>query len=185
MKLFLSPHNDDETLFGAFTLLRERPHVAVVFDSCIQVQRGYGDQCNATNRRFETVMALRALLGSGGGSVSFLGFADNIITGTEFREALEFSLRKFDRPEMVYAPAIEEGGHPQHNLVGEIAARVFPRVTHYLTYTNRGKSVGVPVPFELHWVARKLQALSFYGSQICLPDNVEHFLREHHEYYAE
>jgi len=33
MKLLLSPHNDDECLFAAYTLMREKPLVIVVTDS--------------------------------------------------------------------------------------------------------------------------------------------------------
>jgi hypothetical protein len=42
VKVFLSPHHDDETLFGAFTLLRERPLVVIVTDSYVQFNRGDG-----------------------------------------------------------------------------------------------------------------------------------------------
>ena len=40
--LFISPHNDDETLFGAFTLCREAAdiQVVVVFDGHVQASRG-------------------------------------------------------------------------------------------------------------------------------------------------
>ena len=55
--LFLSPHNDDETLFGAFTIMKEKPIVCVVFDSYVQVARGNAG-ATASRRRNETLRAL-------------------------------------------------------------------------------------------------------------------------------
>ena len=77
----------------------------------------------------------------------------------------------------MFAPAVEAGGHEQHNLVGELADKVFGgRVTHYMTYTNgRDRSRGVPVEFEPGWAALKLQALACYESQIRLASTGHHF----------
>lgn len=63
MKLLISPHNDDETLFAAFTIMRERPVVLVVFDSEVQVLRGFAD-CDAVTRRNETMHAMAELTGA-------------------------------------------------------------------------------------------------------------------------
>jgi LmbE family N-acetylglucosaminyl deacetylase len=175
-KILLSPHCDDETLFASLTILRESPLVIIVFDSHIQPRRGHSG-CDAMTRRQETLAAMSIL----GAEVQFLGFHDDETVDVA---ALTNALRQFGQPEMVYAPAVEEGGHVQHNLVGVMAREVFANVTHYMTYTNRGKSAGEPVPYEPHWPALKLKALSCYGSQIALKDNVEHFLRNQHEYYA-
>ena len=40
MKLHLSPHNDDESLFAAYTLIREKPTVLIISDSDMQLDRG-------------------------------------------------------------------------------------------------------------------------------------------------
>jgi len=175
--LFLSPHCDDESLFGAFTILRERPVVAIVFDSYVQPARGY-PRCSAEIRRKETWNALRILM-NGCTRPYFMGFRDDDPDPFAIRSAFEH----FDMPDVVYAPAVEENGHPQHNMVGQLARDVFPHVVHYMTYTRAGKSTGRPVPFEPEWPALKLKALACYESQIALKDNVEHFLREQHEYY--
>lgn len=174
MKLFLSPHNDDETLFGAFTLLREKPVVVVVLDSYLQEQRGHG--ITFWDRRGETMQALEQL----GARYNFLGFRDD---RPEWL-AIERQLCAYD-PEHVWAPAVEPTGHEHHNRVGEIADRIWPgRVTHYMTYTPAGKSRGVPVPFEPEWVEKKLRALACYRSQLALRSTWDHFLREQYEYYA-
>lgn len=175
MKLFLSPHNDDAALFGAFTILREAPLVVTVFDSHVQAARGTG--ITMARRRDEDRAALAIL----GAPVMFMGLSD----AEPSADLLERALRGFfGQPEMVYAPAVESTGHPHHNLVGEVARRVFERVTYYMTYTPAGKSVGKPVDHEPAWVLRKLKALACYESQITQANQVEHFLRNQHEYYA-
>jgi LmbE family N-acetylglucosaminyl deacetylase len=183
VKVFLSPHPDDEILFGAFTILRELPLVLIVFDSHLQPTRGYKG-CDADTRRLESVTALEELCGLDAPEIRFLGFSDanHPPSIAQFQEALE-GINVGD-VSMVYAPAIEEGGHPQHNWLGAAAEALFSdRVTHYMTYTHRGKSTGTPVPFESQYVVAKLRALACFESQIALKDNVEHFLREQREYY--
>lgn len=181
MKLLLSPHPDDETLWTSFTILRWRPHVAVVFDSYVQEKRGYPG-CDRLRRRSETNRAMHILSVSSGIDVDFLGFSDAApdIEGIRAR-LVQFTQPR--QPDMVFAPAVEEGGHPQHNLVGMLAREIFQNVTPYMTYTNRGKSGGKHVPFEPHWALLKLKALACYESQIQLRDNVAHFMRDQWEYY--
>ena len=40
MKLLLSPHNDDECLFAAYTLMREKPLVVIITDSDAHLVEG-------------------------------------------------------------------------------------------------------------------------------------------------
>lgn len=179
MNLFLSPHNDDEVLFGAFTLMRDSPLVVIVFDGHVQGLRGA--PITANQRRSESISALREL---GVSPPMFLGYPD-----TEDRpKSLLASLRHLaDRhaPELVYAPAVEANGHAQHNYVGELAKQIFPKVQHYMTYTRTGgKSTGSPVNPEPWMVWRKMRALACYESQITLDNCREHFLRDIREYYA-
>src|SRR4026207_1324159 len=102
--LLISPHNDDETLWAAFTILREQPTVVVALDSYIQVARG-DLQCTAERRRAETIAAMQIL--NPGSAPQFLGLRDDEFSLFDLDEAL----RQFGQPEMVYAPAFEEGGH--------------------------------------------------------------------------
>jgi LmbE family N-acetylglucosaminyl deacetylase len=179
MTIFASPHNDDETLFGAFTLLRERPLVVVVYDSHLQEKRGF--PVTAKQRRLETETACSIL----GCQARFLGFRDDDPTVTA--EGIWRRLYAIGA-DAVYAPAFENGGHEQHNLVAQ-ACNALPVVNRYLAYTRtRGKSTSdKPVPYEPRWPLLKLKALACYESQIVNPGLgcVEHFIgRSLLEYYA-
>lgn len=173
MKLFLSPHCDDETLFGAFSILREKPLVVVLLDSFVQEQRGA--VITAQQRRAETLEAMKIL----SAGVEFLGFRDDAPDW----QGICGALRKYS-PELVFAPADEAGGHGHHNAIARIADNLFRRaVKHYMTYTAWGKSVSANiVPFEPGWPLLKLRALACYESQIGLPDTRPHFLRAQYEY---
>jgi LmbE family N-acetylglucosaminyl deacetylase len=99
--IFISPHNDDETLFGAFTILRTLPLVVVVFDSYAQEQRG--NPVTWRQRRAETLAACEIL----GVRAIFLGFsdADPSITAGDVRARLLGALGAYN--EAVFAPAAE------------------------------------------------------------------------------
>jgi LmbE family N-acetylglucosaminyl deacetylase len=188
MKLFLAPHNDDETLFGAFTIHRERPVVAVVYDSYIQVVRG-ADWCDAATRRAETVSALKVLLGNDA-DVRFCGFRDDrVYPLTEVANGILNNAVMGQSFDGIFAPAHEPGGHVQHNLVAD-AAEIVARqlgvlLTRYTTYTRtNGKTVGsYAVPASAEGIKKKLLALACYESQIMLRDTQENFTRDLLEYY--
>lgn len=170
--LLLSPHNDDETLFACFTLLRVRPLVVV----CTRSAGGYGDPAV---REAETGAALKLL----GCPYLQLAHPD---TGPDW-PLLEADLARLARTYAhAYAPAPETGGQEQHNRVGELAARLWTgRVTFYLTYTPAGKSTaGVAVAEEAGWRDVKRRALACYPSQAADPRTRPHFERPLNEYYA-
>lgn len=166
MKLFISPHNDDETLFGAFTLLREKPLVLIVTDSWIQYTRG--EECTAEDRWQETLNAMKILKCP----VVRGGIRDDVIGEDAVRELFE----KFKNFDEVYAPAIITNGNPHHNLVGEIAMQVFrDKLTRYATYAKDnlyviGDKEIKPEPEE---IALKNMAFSCYPSQLKI--NGAHF----------
>jgi LmbE family N-acetylglucosaminyl deacetylase len=160
VKLFLAPHNDDEALFGAFTLIRECPLVVIVTDSWVQFNRG--DGITADQRWEETKNATRIL----GCSAFRLGLRDDTLT----EDAIASALLQFSRFDAVYAPALQ-GGHPHHDLVCAAARRVFPNVLYeYCTYgrgnkqsyANEGGRKIDPTPEER---ALKQLALAEYRSQ--------------------
>lgn len=200
MNLFISPHNDDETLFGAFTIMKAAPnvHVVVVFDSYQQVARGE-KHCSKEVRRAETWHALQALTGEPRpeNMLTFFEMHDDDV-GEGFDSLAyyeEFLYAQFNRLlgkhpegfERVYYPAAEEGGNFQHNFVSQVAAKFFEGVPRqeYMTYTKAGKSSGEPTPVPEYWmVLRKLRALTMYGSQIIVPNTREHFMRGLHEFYG-
>lgn len=119
--LFLAPHNDDETLFGAFTIQAWHPDVMVCFLSAKQTRAGV----EPTERVRESLWAMKLLGARGFYQLEILDSA----TDTEARAALAEILRGAHkiqalagrRPtdyEVVFAPAVEDGGHEQHTLVG-------------------------------------------------------------------
>jgi LmbE family N-acetylglucosaminyl deacetylase len=177
--LFLAPHNDDETLFGSFSLLREKPHVVICLRSTVQELRGTG--VTYTQREAETQEAMDVL---GVRSWEQWSFPDSDPPWDEIeRELGQWVV------ERVYAPAWEAGGHEHHNELAEVVERVFPpeKLTRYLTYTTAGRSSsGAEVAFEPEWVLLKLHALACYRSQIVVPETwtTGHFVGDQREYYA-
>jgi LmbE family N-acetylglucosaminyl deacetylase len=75
-------------------------------------------------------------------------------------------LRSLDS-EIIFAPAVELGGHQQHNVIGELARAIFgDHVQHYLTYTSKGRSTeGEEVVCADGWLDIKRQAMACYRSQ--------------------
>lgn len=158
---------DDSELFGAFTLLADRPHVVVCLRSVKQAALGISAQC----REHETRSAMRVL------GCEWSQWPDPDVDPDP--EALMAQMQQLDaerRPERVYAPAVEDGGHDQHNLIGSLAVNVFgTRVQPYFTYKRgfmRTRSDN-EVPYTAEMVALKLRALSCYRSQISLKGNTE------------
>jgi hypothetical protein len=182
-KLFVSPHNDDAVLFGAFTLLREKPMVLTVFDSFVQVDRGY-PECNADARRAEDVKAVSVCLGCAIHS----GYVPDNLTKAAAAPKVYEVLSMWRRMPEVWLPAVEGAGNEQHNLVGELGLEIFKgaKIHRYLTYTRTGgKSTGgTLVTPDGPMVLKKLQALACYRTQLqinalgCWP----HFLRDQYEY---
>jgi LmbE family N-acetylglucosaminyl deacetylase len=190
MKIFVSPHNDDETLFGAFTILREKPHVVIVYDSYVQKNRGFLPTVD--QRRRESLDALE-ILGVPKEHVHFLGFRDDCtVSSSDIARRIEL-LTGGEKIEELFLPAQEADGHPQHNIVSGVhfygGLVSVPLPCHYLTYTFNGKSKsGLCVPLEHPgWIKKKLQALACYESQFSLEFGMgcwPHFLRSQEEYYA-
>ncbi len=186
--LFISPHNDDETLFGAFTLHREKPTVLIVFDSYVQVARG-NINCDAHTRRLETRAACREL-GIMSDDIVYLGLRDDTeYSIDQVATALEEKTRGMDRSK-IWSPIVDNLGHAQHNLVGlavSSSQMVDPDETdlvRYGTYTTAGKmttglSEVIPAPEAIR---AKMLALSCYKSQIKIENCREHFLRDLKEY---
>lgn len=179
MKLFVSPHNDDETLFGAFTILREKPLVVIVFDSYVQWNRGL--KVTAIERQLETKAAMNIL----GVQVEFLGFRDDMPVG---ELDIAYKLEQY-KAEEIFLPAYEEDGHHHHNTVAEVTRVMQGNFRSYLTYTTKGKSISAhPVPlFDPKWIALKHRAMACYESQMSLDSRMgcwPHFMRSISEYYV-
>lgn len=172
--LFLAPHNDDETLFAAYTILRHRPHVLVCLRSYVQAGRLYGQRPNVFGPDHETrEIETGAALGILGTTWEQLPVRDDTPDWDALRAILEVYADDAEYGGPVFAPAYEEDGHEHHNTVAELAGSVWPeeRIVRYMTY-RRGhhRSEGVAVPFEPGWPGLKLRALACYRSQLELPD---------------
>lgn len=155
--IFLAPHNDDETLFGAYTLLRHKPRVIVVLRSFIEAT---WDPPGPTYvEREEETAAACEILGVGWEQWIFRDDAPDWV-------GIEYQFTNL-RAEHAFAPWPEPGGHPHHNAIAEIAERVFPSVTWYTTYTHaKGRTVGpIEIVPEPGWEEIKKRALACYPSQ--------------------
>lgn len=163
-----APHNDDEALFAAFTILRHRPRVVV----CYRSPADYGDPAV---REAETREAMTIL---GGQAVEQWAGGDLVAQMRAFDERV--------RPIRVWAPH-EQASHPEHVAVARAARAVFgDRVTPYHTYVDGQKvRAGRAVPFEPIWLQHKLRALARYGSQIAHPRAHQFFAQDLLEYDEE
>lgn len=180
MKLLLSPHNDDECLFAAYTLMRERPLVIVVTDSDVHLAHGI----TAHERREESKRACELL----GVPVGFLGLKDGTL------EQQKGDLKRWLEPfaaqpwSHVYAPAIQ-GGHKDHDALGEVVSSMFSPVSYYATYAagELFSPAGREIEPTLEEVERKNRALDCYGSQIRLAQTPSRFdaLRGRSEYLGD
>lgn len=182
--LFLFPHNDDGVLFASFKLQALAPNVLplVIYESHVQ---GEG---TAAIRRAEDRDAFACFEGV---RPHFLnGFKDTAeYKDTDISEAIITALLELhvDKVADVWAPAIYENGHAQHNQIGRVAGLLGTPVRFYHTYSRRaGKIHGEMVngsydaevcaevderpveskPVKLVHVTRKLRALACYRTQI-------------------
>lgn len=162
---FFAPHSDDETLFGAFTILKHRPRVVVCFPSVPD----YGSTVvrEAETREAMTILGARAVEQWDGGD-------------------LVEQMRAFDarvHPVRVWAPH-EKTSHPDHLAVSKAAREVFgDRVIQYHTYVDGVKvRDGQEVPFEPAWVPQKLRALARYTTQATHPRAHQFFVDDLREY---
>jgi len=164
--LFLSPHDDDQALFGAFTCIREKPLVCIVTDSYIQQARGEKG-CSPEDRAKETEEANKIL----GCKTLRLGLHDDTVTQDQIEKEFD-SLHGFD---IVYAPALQ-GGSPHHDMVSIAATKRWgAKVVYYTTYTKTelhttGEQEIIPTPEETEI---KNKALDCYVSQRMI--NFPHF----------
>jgi hypothetical protein len=130
VSIFISPHNDDETLFGAFTILREKPLVVIVFDRHVQEARGL--PVDWKQRRDETRKRARHPRRSV--CLPRLSDADPGVTAAVIRE--RYSRRLGRLSETSLRPGVR-GGRARATQHGCRGRRRFRGVRRYLTYTTR------------------------------------------------
>jgi LmbE family N-acetylglucosaminyl deacetylase len=160
MKLFIAPHPDDETLFGAYTILRNKSLVVICTYPTLQ-----GD--NGDTRLSEAYEACKVL----GVPVCFLKIPEHNFD----RDTLLQGLAMFDPACTVYAPH-KEGGNPHHDLVHDVANSLFDRPRYYRTYAGlEDRSIGVEVVPTTEERQLKIKAMACYKSQIENPDTRHYF----------
>lgn len=161
MTILFSPHNDDESLFACYTIMREKPLVVVVYDG-YQHQRKFNIGVNV--RRNESIMAMKLL----GVKVEFMGLSDDESYDPYEMETL---FKKYEA-DKIYIPAI--GKNPQHNLVSSVCSSVFKDVVRYCTYDDNLQQKGsievIPTDEEIEL---KNKCLDCYISQLKI--NPHHF----------
>ena len=164
--LFLAPHNDDEALFGAYTLLRYRPQVIVVLRSFVEAT--WWPPVHYETREEETRQSCAVL----GCDYLQWEYPDNAPQWG----LVEASLTLLN-PDRVWAPLPEPGGHPHHNAIGALARDLWPHTTYYATYTHAaGKTTtGEKVQPEPGWEALKREAMACYRSQATHPQTYPGF----------
>lgn len=176
--LLLSPHADDETLFAAYTCIRERPQIVVVFqdpDPRLRAIRQQEAMCAAERMGCPWPKTWPSFIE---------GQKQSRSTERQLREHLESKAGA----ETVWAPAPLLGGHEEHTLVGQAAREVFgDRVRYYHTYRRgEGRTIGELVPYEPEWVAIKMEAMACYSSQIRIADRQGWFTHDWvEEFYVE
>ncbi len=168
MRIFLSPHNDDEALFGSIIIQRLRPQLLVIVtDSWIQFDRG--DGITWQQRRLESSEAAKLLQVP----ICFLGIPDKELS----TDALFEAIRLFSWHDEVIAPAWQ-GGNPHHDIVSEVAEKHFKSPMFYATYgpgqhfTPISGNTLVPTEEE---ALLKSKVLNCYQSQINLGGTRPHF----------
>jgi len=120
MKYLISPHNDDEALWGLKIIKKEKPVVIIVTHSTTQGDNGY-------ERTIESYKAMKKL----GISIMFLGIDEDKLTD----EILEEKLKDI-KADIVYCPELE-GGHEHHDIVSRVCSKLF-KTEYYKTYNKDG-----------------------------------------------
>lgn len=127
MNLLLSPHNDDESLFAAYTCIRHKPLVIVCLRSFVAA--AWPDGPHYEEREPETKAAC-----------DILGCEYQQFELPDKDPPWELLYKKLAgiHPDRVWAPFPEPGGHKHHNAIATIAIALYANVEFYATYTRRG-----------------------------------------------
>lgn len=174
----LEPHPDDCALFACFLALRHQAKIVTVLAPNRMAGLGYPGGPVPTGQRLEEHRQAMAELGAEWEAWHFDDFSPNT-------DAIADRLVALDCDPLI-APAVEEDGHPDHNLVGSLAQIHGAELIQYTTYTRAGgrSSSAHEVPFEPGWPVLKLRALACYESQIAHPATQPWFLDGIREWVA-
>lgn len=181
--VLFSPHNDDETLFAFYSMVRHRPEVIIVLRS----MRQQLEQSGPTYQRRER--ETQCATGVVGAKCIQWAFHDNDPNWGVIGDYIKAYITTW-KPDTVIAPALEAGGHEDHNavarIVDDLAADFDFEQVRYLTYKRgHGRSEDgievVPSPVERAW---KAAALRCYSSQLEHPPTAPWFGSDQREFVA-
>jgi LmbE family N-acetylglucosaminyl deacetylase len=119
MQYLISPHCDDEVLFTAYKIMREKPIVVILTFPTLQGENGY-------ERIMESYKAIKLL----GSPIMFLNIPEHEFSEERLREELS-KLGITDQN--VHVPHLD-GGHKHHDITHKVATEMFWNVTYYRTY---------------------------------------------------
>ncbi len=178
--VLFSPHNDDETLFAFYTMRRHEATLVVVLRSMRQELQQRGP----TYRMREAETQCAVTIAGASGYVQW-AHTDDAPDWHEIERAITGYLA-FAKPDVVIAPAWEEGGHEDHNGLAIIFDTLVMQaeLVRYLTYKRgHGRSEDgievVPSPAEK---AAKMAALRCYRSQRAHPQTAPWFGPDQREF---
>jgi LmbE family N-acetylglucosaminyl deacetylase len=175
----LSPHNDDLELFASQLLTDYTPYVVVVFRSHVQELRGAG--ITSRQRERETGLALEWF----GIDWEQWPYPDSEPLSQTAAMRIRHLAVEYER---CICPAVEEGGHDQHNAVGQVALMAFghERTIRYLTYRRgEGRSTnGREMQLSPDTIRRKHRALAEHATQIKEPSTRPWFVETLREWVA-
>jgi LmbE family N-acetylglucosaminyl deacetylase len=180
--VLFAPHNDDETLFAFYSMLKYRPIVVVVLRSFKQNVQQNGPHWKVREAETQAVMEMIGLE-----HVQWT-YDDMRPDWPRISDAIADVIDQFD---VVIAPADELGGHEDHCAVASICGGLTDssgqELIRYLTYQcGYGRSTqGVPVPHTPEEELLKLQALGLYRSQMEHPATCAWFPGGEYEMLAE
>ncbi len=177
--ILFAPHNDDESLFASFFILKYRPDVII----CLQ-SRKQGEGTHKVSNK-ETSFAMKNF----GVYHEIWPYWDDDPDWSLIDHQICNTIEQYDT--IIY-PAHCVDGNEQHNKIynmieyqrhAKYPDKEFTKYTTYGYPSGRQQGTHELKP-EPEWIPLKLHAISCYKSQIEREDTREHFMRSIKEYYG-
>lgn len=166
MKILISPHSDDATLFASFTIQREKP--LIITATHATMQGGNGNE-----RVLEDYMASKIL----GVPICFLGIDEDKLTEEILNEKYEIIGVNDEYLDTMYIPEYKENGNPQHNLINKYFKKRYSfLVKEYKTYSGiEDRTIGKEIIPSEEELEIKKRAMACYRTQIENPMTAHYF----------
>lgn len=176
--VLFSPHNDDETLFAFYQILRHHPKVIICLRSHKEELMG-GPTYQV--REHETELAMKVA------GVEWEQW-EYLDTDPDWGEIIRRINETVTDDMIVFGPAWEHGGHEQHNDLATVLETWLERgvLVQYLTYKRghgRSESANEVVPTADERILKDV-ALACYQSQKDFPPTAPWFGDDQREFLA-